>query len=57
MADAVDSKSTDSNIVGVQVPSRALLAEGSISSDLSMVLLSACDVYRLSIYLESLFFC
>ena len=24
MADAVDSKSTDSNIVGVQVPSRAL---------------------------------
>jgi len=24
---------------------------------LSMVLLSACDVYRLSIYLESLFFC
>ena len=23
MADAVDSKSTDSNIVGVQVPSRA----------------------------------
>ena len=49
MADAVDSKSTDSNIVGVQVPSRAEIRhQKTLENHISKVFLPKIKFYHFS---------